>query len=107
MNLFNFEYIVQLRNEGHYSHAMNLLQNYIDFLEQHYSLTKIDSSIPEEILKNYAKAIGQKAILYRYLDNIEQAKYYTLKAIPYAEQSQELELLGLLISLWLYVVALR
>lgn len=98
MNQFDFEYIVQLRNEGHYSQAMNLLQNYIDYLEQQYSLTQIESSLPEEIITNYAKAIGQKAILYRYLDNIEQAKYYTLKAIPYAEQSQEKELLGLLIS---------
>jgi len=98
MNQFDFEYIVQLRNEGHYSQGMNLLQNYIDYLEQQYSLTQIESSLPEEIITNYAKAIGQKAILYRYLDNIEQAKYYTLKAIPYAEQSQEKELLGLLIS---------
>lgn len=98
MKQFDFEYIIQLRNEGHYSQAMTLLEEYLYFLEQNYSLNQIGNADSVQISIEYAKALGQKAILFRYLGDIEKAKFFTLKAIPFAEQSQELELLGLLIS---------
>lgn len=98
MNQLDFEYIVQLRNEGHYSQAMNLLEEFIDYLEKQYTLNQFNDSLPSDVISQYAKALGQKAILFRYLGDIEQAKFYTLKAIPFAEQTQEVELLGLLIS---------
>ncbi|MBL8005878.1 MAG: hypothetical protein JNL36_12335 [Candidatus Kapabacteria bacterium] len=98
MNQFDFEYIVQLRNEGQYAKAMLLLEAYISNLEKNFSLSNVEYTLPISILINYAKALGQKAILFRYLGDIEKAKFFTLKAIPFAEQSKELELLGLLIS---------
>lgn len=98
MNRFDFEHIVQLRNEGHYSQAMTLLDDFIFLLENKYSLNIIGNTLPIEVLTDYAKALGQKAIVYRYLGDLEKAKFFTLKAIPFAEQAQELELLGLLIS---------
>ncbi len=98
MKQIDFEYIVQLRNEGQYAYAMLLLEEYISYLEENFTLSNVEYAVPSSILTNYAKALGQKAILFRYLGDIEKAKFFTLKAIPFAEQSKELELLGLLIS---------
>ena len=97
MNI-DFEHILQLRNSGNYSEALNILDIHIHELENTYVFATSIEYIPENISLLYAKCLGQKAIVYRYLGDFDKAKKLTLSAIPFAEQGNDKELVALLIS---------
>jgi tetratricopeptide (TPR) repeat protein len=94
----DFEHILQLRNSGNYSEALNILDIHIHELENTYIFATSIEYIPESISLLYAKCLGQKAIVYRYLGDFDKAKKLTLSAIPFAEQGNDKELVALLIS---------
>jgi len=98
METFDFEHIKVLRNNGQFDEVIILLDVKIKELEELYDLSQVSTSINEEISQLFAKCLGQKAIIYRHLGEFEKAKVITQRAISFAENSNDKELVAILIS---------